>query len=424
MHQFGRSINAQVNPKEPELFEASSEAFENERTLDAYDYFLTSIQNFNADIPNNNISITKGEETLDFELFQGSAKIVGHITPEVIEAHCLIAGYEHINVAVKRRLLERNYQLTYTRFYTKDKNVWLKIYLDNTTMTPQKIFFPLRELALNADYEKEYIASEFNENALLDIEHIRPIPIEEKELKYRFMQRWITECEESIKRLPTNDNAGMHAFTYLTLLLQIDYLVVPKKQMGQKIVQNVSDYFNDDEKSVESKNLELSRYIASLNEMPFERFASQLYLSAMTFSPMERATHEEVATFIEESLGKVRWYKNNRYTRIILTIYRYIALYLLYNYGLHPSTHALLHLIVEIHHGDFFEALGYTRLYDPKNKKFDKRRIVSRIETAIVPYQKQFKQLTPFGDHLDYSSLESFSHGFYLQIKHLNYTEL
>ncbi len=422
--QFGRSINASINPQESELFDASAEAFENDKILEGYSYFLSSLQNFSSDTPNHNIVLQQDPTKLSFELLQGSAKIHGTIDHKSIIAECLIAKAEKTHVAIKRRLLERNYQLTYCRFYTEDGEIKLKIRLDNTTMTPQKIFFPLRELALNADFEKEYIASEFSSDALLDTKNILPITEDEKRLKFDYMKQWTAESLESIKRLPADDNAGMIAFTYLTLLLQIDYLIVPKKEIGQKIVRHISEYFSDDTKPVDRKNAELQNYVTTLDEMDFETFSPQLYNIVVTFSPMERASHEEVATFIDETLMKIRWYKNNRYTRVILTIYRYISLYLLYNYGLHPSLRALLHLVIEVHHADYFKTLGFKPLYDPESGHFEKRTIINQIDKVITPYQQQFKQLRPFGEALSFNSLEEFSHDFYLQLKHLDYTEV
>lgn len=423
-YQFGRSINASINPQEPELFDASAKAFEEENILEGYSHFLTSLQNFTAETPNHNIILTQEADALRFELLQGSASIKGLVTKKSIEAECLIADLAKTHVAIKRRLLERNYQLTYSRFFSSDGLIRLKIRLDNTTMTPQKIFFPLREIALNADFEKEYIASEFSHEALLDTQHVIPIDEKEKRLKYDVMKQWTDHCLESIKRLPSDDNAGMIAFSYLTLLLQIDYLIVPKQQIGQKIIRQISEYFSDDNKSVDRKNSDLQGYVTTLNEITYEEFAPQLYNLTVTFSPMERASHEEVANFIDETLNKIRWYKNNRYSMVILTIYRYIALYLLYNFGLHPSLRALLHLVVEVHHADYFEALGIKPLYNPDNGHFEKRQIISRIDKIITPNQQQFRQLRPFGEALSFDSLEQFSHDFYLQLKHLDYTEV
>ena len=423
-YQFGRGINALPNPQEPELYNDAMTAFEEGRILDAYEAFLDSLQNFNDSAPYPNLTVTKESDELRFELLQGSLVVKGRVTDKVFEAHALIADATKSNVALKRRLIERNYQLTYARYYVHDERIYLKIYLDNTTMSPQKVFYPLRELALNGDYEKEFIASEFSGEGLLETTKLVPIDEDEKELKHRCLSEWVEACQESIKHLPANDNAGMIAFTYLTLLMQVDYLLVPKQKMGREIMRHVNDYFSDDEKSVEQKNRDLAIYIASLGETSYEAFAPQLYKAVLTFSPMERVSHEEIATFIEETFTKIRWYKSNRYPWVIMTIYRYIPLYLLYNYGMYPSLHGLLHLLVQIQHSDFFAELGFEPLYDTQSGRFEKRTIIQQLSRCIKPYQEQFPQLEAFGDALNFSDLEKFSYSFLLQVKHLDYSEL
>ena len=423
-YQFGRGVNASPSPEEPELYNASMTAFEEGRILDAYEAFLSSLQNYNASQPLENISMTKEQDELHFELLQGSLVVKGRVTDKVFEARALIADATRSNVALKRRLIERNYQLTYARYYVHNERIYLKIYLDNTTMSPQKVFYPLRELALNGDYEKEFIASEFEGDGLLETQHLIPIGDEEKRFKHRCLSEWVDACKESIKHLPANDNAGMIAFTYLTLLMQIDYMLVPKQKIGREIMRHVNDYFSEDEKSVEQKNRDLEIYIATLGEMEFDDFAPQLYRAILTFSPMERVSHDEVATFIEETFTKVRWYKTNRYPWVNMTIYRYIPLYLLYNYGMHPSLHGLLHLLVQIQHGAFFSDLGFEPFYDADNGRFEKRSILQQLSRCIKPYQEQFPQLELFGDALNFNDLEKFSYSFLLQIKHLDYSEL
>ena len=423
-YQFGRGINASVNPDEPALYNEAMEAFEAGDILKAYLAFLESLQNFQGNEASRNIRIDEATERLEFELLQGALVVRGSVTDRLFEAHALIADARRINVAVKRRLIERNYQLTYARYYIHDDRVYLKIYLDNAAMSPQKIFYPLRELALNGDYEKEFIASEFDTGALLETDLIQPIPEEEKQFKYRCLTEWVENCEESIKHLPSNDNAGMIAFTYMTLLMQIDYLLVPRRKLGREIMRAVNDYFNEDEKGIEQKNSALESFVHELGETPYETFAPQLYRLVQTFSPMERTTHEEVGAFIDETLNKIRWYKSNRYSRVILTIYRYIPLYLLFNFGMHPSLHALLHLLVQLHHPEYFKALGFDPLYDPENNRFEKRTIIQRIGRCIKPYREQFPELEDFSEALNFSDIEKFSYSFLLQVKHLDYSEL
>ena len=130
---------------------------------------------------------------------------------------------------MKRRFLERNFQLTYCRFSDTGGVIRLFVKLDNSTITPQKIFFPLREIALNADFEKEFIAGEFDESLLLDCNHLIPIDSEKVKRHFEMMQKWIVETRQSLIGLLSNDNTGMVSFSYLALLLQIDYLLLPHK---------------------------------------------------------------------------------------------------------------------------------------------------------------------------------------------------
>lgn len=423
-HSFGRGINATLSKDEEDLFNKSYEAFEKKDILSAYKYFFKSLENFSNANSNQNIIITEEDDKLNFEIFQGTARITGTITKESLYAEVIITKKSSANVALKRLILERNYQLTYAYYFSNDIYIKLKLYLDNITMTPHKVFFPLREIALNADFDKEYIKSEFLDLPIEDIDHLKSVDENELKLKYDFLHKWIDEINAKIATLPSNDNAAMQSFILLYLIFKIDYLIVPKYSIFQKSSKKIQEYFNNESLSVESKNEEIREYINELGEISFEEFKTNFYDAKYTFNPSDRSSHEEVEIFITESLAKIRWYKNNRYNQVIPTMYKYIALYLLYNYGLHPVTKALLHTLVEIQNPDFFEALGYTALYNTEDSTFSKKSIVSKIEDIILPYQSRYKILKPFGDKLNFTSLNEFSNSFYLQLKNLDFEEI
>lgn len=421
---YGRGIHALPNPQEKELFENASEALVNGDILSGYDYFLSSIIHQESNFPSPHLSIERAQDSLHFNLYQGYAHIKGVVTATSLEAYADIALSKELHVAIKRRFLERDFQLTYCRFSDADGIIKLSIRLDNATITPQKIFYPIREIALNADFEKEFIAGEFDESVLLDTAHLLSIPREKIEMNYAFMQQWIQTTRQSLIGLLSNDNTGMTSFSYLALLLQIDYLFLPHKKMAKNISEKINGYFMDDEKLTEDKNADLEQYLSELETMDIESFATQFYDASYTFSPFEQAMHDEIAAFIDESLGKVRWYKNNRSNYVITVIYRYISLYILYNYGLHPSLRSLLHLHVEVYASDFFKAAGETPLYDPHTKTFKENLIAQRIRESVEPYMSRYKGLNNFSEHLNYSDLDHFSQSFYLQIKNLDYTEV
>lgn len=423
-HPFGRGTNANLAPDEEELFNKSYESFEKEDNLNAYQYFFTSLQNFTDGVANNNIKTTLKEDRLNFEIYQGTAKIIGYATKEHLYAEVIITKKDNISVAIKRYILERNYQLTYAYYFSDEKYIKLKLFHDNITMNPQKIFFPFREIALNADFDKEYIKSEFPNVVLEDIDHLEKLDADELEIKYNFLHKWVEDIENKISTLPSNDSAGMQAFIYLNILLKIDYLLVAKYEIYQKASKKIQEYFSDESSTIEAKNEELREYILELKNMDFKEFQTKFYNAKYTFNPTEKTSVEEINNFISESLLRIRWYKNNRYNQIIPTIYKYIAFYILYNYGLHPVTKELLHTLVEIQNPEFFQKLNYPVLYEEDKNYFAKRTIISKIDDAITPYQNRFKLLKPFGDKLNFTSLNEFSNSFYLQIKNLNFEEI
>lgn len=424
VHPFGRGINAKFPKDEEDLFTKSYEAFLEQKTLKAYEYFFLSQQNFTDEIANKNIEIIKSQERLDFTLYQGSAIIKGYVTNEHLSAETILIKSEYANVSLKRHILERNYNLTYCSYFSDKEHIKLKLYLDNITMTPQKIFYPLRELALNGDFDKEYIRTEFSDIPLEDISHITPLEQSELDIKYTFLHQWLEEYELAIASFPTTDNAGMQAFATLALLFKIDYLFVPKYDMFHHLNRKIQEYFIDDATSIESKNDELKEYIEEIKAFDFETFTTKFFNAKYTFNPIDRTSQEEMNHFISESLLKVRWYKNNRHTIIIPTIYEYIALYMLYNYGLHPVIKSLLHMIISIYNPLFLKELGYSVLYEKSENSFAKRAIVSQIDDIIAPYQKRYKSLKPFGSELNFTSLNEFSNSFYLRLKNLNFEEM
>ncbi len=423
-HPFGRGTNANLSPNEEELFNKSYEAFENKNILDAYEYFLKSLENFSNGTSNNNIVTNREDDKLYFEIFQGSARVTGVITSEHFKAEVIIVKKESATIALKRYILERNYQLTYA-YYSSDKShIKLKLFFDNITMSPQKIFFPIREISLNADFDKEHIKCEFPDIQLEDIGHLKPLDDKELKIKYDALHSWIEVLDKKVLTLPSNDNAGMQAFLYLNILFKIDYLLVPKYEMYQKISKKVQEYFGDENPTTEAKNAELKEYIDSLYKMSFEEFSKQFYNAKYTFNPTEKSSFEEITNFISESLTKIRWYKNNRYNQIIPTIYGYISFYILYNYGLNTVLRELFHTLVEIQNQEFFNALEYPTLYDKERHSFSKKAIISKIEDIIIPHQSRFKELEAFGDKLNFTNMNEFSHSFYLQILNLDFEEV
>jgi len=421
---FGRAINATINPNEEELFYKSYEAFEEKEILDAYEYFFQSLLTFNEEGSDNNITIDREEDKLKFEIYQGCSKIIGVVTQETLYAETIITKTDSISVALKRYILERNYQLTYANYFSDDHYIKLKLYQDNITLTPQKIFFPLRELALNSDFDKEHIKSEFDDIILEDIDHIVDIDNKELKVKYKYLQIWIEELEAKVLTLPSNDNSGIQSFLYLNILFKIDYLISPKFKIYQELSKKIQEYFGNENSSIEAKNEELKKYLLTLKELSFEEFSNSFYNARYTFDPIEASSYDDIVIFITESQNKIKWYKSSRYLQIIPTIYNYIAFNSLYNYGMKPVLRELFHTLIVIQNSSYFTALGCASLYDESNETFSKRQIVSKLKLIIEKSESKYKNLTIFTDDLDFSSMNNFSSSYYTMLKNLDFEEV
>ena len=423
-HPFGRGTNADIAPDDESLFNKAYKAFAKKNILDAYEFFLNSIQNYTNELPNGNISIDRDKDTLNFELFQGTCRVNGKITQEHFYAEVIIIKKEEANVALKRYILERNYQLTYACYFSDDEYIKLKVFYNNTTMSPQKIFFPIRELALNADFDKEHIRSEFKNITLQDIDHITKIDENQLKIKYKFLHLWIEKLEEKVITLPSNDNTGMQAFLYLNILLKVDYLLVPKYKIYQKLSKKVQDYFGNEHATIEAKNEELRLYVLKLKELSFKEFSTNFYNSKYTFNPIEKSSYDDLVIFINESLNKIKWYKGNRYPQIISIIYQYMAFYSLYNYTINSVIKELLHLLVIVQNSQFFKTLECENFYDAEKKSFFKRAITSKIQDIVSQNQEKYKNLAIFSDDLNFASLDEFSYSYYSMLRNLDFEEL
>jgi len=421
---FGRGINASINPEEEELFYKSYEAFEKKDILDAYEYFFKSLITFTQENSNQNIIIKRTPKELEFTIYQGCSKITGLITQKTLFAQTIITKTSLATVALKRYILERNYQLTYANYFSDDEYIKLKLYQDNITLTPQKIFFPLRELALNSDFDKEHIRSEFSDIILQDTNHIVLLESKELEVKFKYLKLWIEELEAKVLTLPTNDNSGMQSFLYLNILFKIDYLISPKFKIYQQLSKKISEYFGTENSTVEAKNEELKKYLLTLKNLTLEDFSDNFYNAKYTFDPTETSSYEDIVIFITESQNKIKWYKNSRYLQIIPTIYNYIAFNSLYNYGMKPVLKDLFHTLVKIQNSSYFEELGCSSLYDKENETFSKRQIVSQIKTIIENSAHKYKNLVVFTDDLDFSSMNDFSNSYYTMLQNLDFEEL
>lgn len=421
-YQFGRFISDKKTPEQHLQYQESKKAFSQQRYIDGYEHYFRYL-NFSSSIGNQeNVTFRKYENSLTFKIIQGSCIIKGDVTQTRLSAKVNIAKIIKSNKAVMRRLLEKNYLYTYSSYFIENEMIKSKIYFDNISLSPQKIFFPLRELSVNSDKEKELLLDEFNDLEGVELDHIEAIDSDLKDTKLRFFREWIDKTQQKVSLLPTQEQSGAIAFVWLSLLLKIDYFVTPRGKIGYEIYEAIAEYYLDDDKLVEEKNDSLQIAIIKLKEIDTAKFSKSLYEVQQTFDIFDTDSFNDITNFIEETLTKARWYKEHRYEEIMLSIYEYLGLYILYNYGMNECMRELIQLNVQLHNTDFYNALGIENLY--VNENLNQSKISKTIQKIIKSYAKEYPYLESFDDSLNFDTIEKFHHSYFSSLKNLNFSEL
>jgi len=420
-YSFGRFISEKRSEEQSLEYQNSKKAFKEQRFIDGYEHYFKYL-NFSAQ-ETSNVSFTKSKNSLKFKIIQGSCIINGDITNTRLQAKINLVRIVKNNVAVMRRLLEKNYMYTYSSYYIEDETVKSKIFCDNISLSPQKVFFPLRELAINSDKEKELLLDEFNDLEAVEIDHIEVTDSNLKDTKLRFFREWIDKTEQHVILLPSQEQSGAIAFVWLSLLLKIDYFVTPRGKIGYEIYEAISEYYIDDNKLVEEKNDSLNKAVIKLKELDTHKLSKSVYDVTQTFDIFNENSIEDIYSFIDETLGKASWYKEHKYEEIMLSIYEYLGLYMLYNFGMNECLRELTQLNVQLHNTDFYKALGLNTLGSDDDTLKEKK-ISAKIVNIIKPYTKEYPHLESFDDMLNYDSLEKFHHSYFSCLKNLNFSEL
>ncbi len=421
-YHFGRFISYKKTSEQQELYQQSKKAFSQQQYLEGYENYFKYLCFYDDNGSCGNITFTRDDDTLNFRMIQGSAIVKGVITQRHLKANVSIAHTLKDNVAVMRRLLEKNYMYTYSTFYFEKETLKIKIYFDNIALSPQKVFFPLRELAINADKEKELFLDEFNDLDPVELDHIEAMDTALKETKLRFFREWIDKTEQKVVLIPTQEQSGAIAFIWLGLLLKIDYFITPRGKIGFDIYEAIQAYYLDDYKLVEEKNDALQKAVIKLKELETQKLSKSLYPIKQTFDIFTDNSLDEIRAFIDETLSKVIWYKEHRYEEAIMNIYEYLGLYMLYNYGMNDCLRELVQFNVRLHNADFYSALGDESLY--KNDRLNASRINKEIIQILKGYTDKYPYLEDFSPVLKYQSVEKFHHSYFIALKNLNFSEL
>ncbi|MEO0225616.1 MAG: hypothetical protein ABIL05_01560, partial [candidate division WOR-3 bacterium] len=258
----------------------------------------------------------------------------------------------------------------------------------------------------------------------IDSSHIIEIPQTEKEIKYKYWQKWIKETLDLIAKLNPDKLSGGISYLLLALCYKLDYLVAPEGTLMRALEKIHRIYFSQEERTNLEKNRLMIKEFENLLARPREKFFAELYRVKSTFALVNPTAHSEVINTIESELKNYYWYQENNYPEIVRAIFEYIPGYCLFNFGLHRPTRQFFHILFQVLNQEYFIELGIKPiLYDIKSEKLNQHAIRDATTRVVKSFLRQYPNLRMESANLRFDDLTNFTLSYLEQIKNLNYQE-
>ncbi len=356
-----------------------------------------------------------------FHFFQGSKIIKGFYNEELFEAQVVLATMPQPSVPVMRRLLEMNFNLFYSRYAIDEDNLCMMFDSDIETANPSKLYYGLKELATKADKQDDLLVQDFTALVAAGTEHLIEIPDEEKEIKYKYFQKWIKETLDLIESIDVDKFSGGIAYMLLALAYRIDYLIVPQGKLLRDLEKIVVTYFRKDERLVTEKNQEMVDCFMKLSARTEEEFYPYLFRSVYTFSIVNPQNHKTIADAIYNANQNISWYKENKQFKVAAQIGEYGFSYCQYSYSLPRPLTELYLLFMMVNYPDFFTDLGYsTKYFSLEKAEFNKQEIVDKIKNIETRWKVKYPKINVKTEKLKFDDMVSFNQSFTTEIEFLN----
>jgi hypothetical protein len=421
--RFGRYTDSYKDKAQYEAWDASLAAFDEHNYLEAYKIFFTYLRDDKED----NVRWVEEDGGLRFEVLQGSKRISGVADARQVKAEARIVHAKELSVAFMRRLVEDNYSLDYSRYALDDENN-LVIKFDTSTLdgSPYKLYYALKEVAVNADKKDDVLLDEFK-NLLtpIDMGSKAEISEVEKQTKYNYIKQEIESVlkEANSGKLNADKYPGGISYLLLAVVYKLDFLTIPEGFLMETIERIHHNYFENNNKTFFQKNSFIKKELEKVLERSADQIKAELYATTATFGVLTPKGHDALASLIEGELPNMDWYEENKHERVATSIPTYIVGNALFNYALPKPDRELLDLYYRIIEPDYFKSLGFTFSYfDVAKNEFNQKEIKSSIKKIIDKGKDKYPQLAPDLGQLDFKNPYKFARSYLNMVKNLDFS--
>lgn len=415
--QFGRYSDNNKPVAKVEKWNEAETLFKEKKYADSIAAFFDYLRDEEED----NVKVVKETDRIGFLFYQGTKIIRGFYNAQELQAEVILAKMPQPSVPVMRRLLEMNFNLYYSRFALHKEQIFMFFDSDIETANPSKLYYGLKELATKADKHDDLLVQDFTSLLPVDIDHIVAISNEEKEVKHRFLKKWIDDTIALIATVDNDKYSGGIAYLLLALAYRIDYFVVPTGKLLVTLEKIVEIYFRKDARPITEKNQEMIDCFQKLAAKDKEEVYPYLFRSKFTFSIVTPQVYKTVADAIYNANQNIAWYREHKMPEIAAQISEYGFSYCQYSYSLPRPVTELFHLFMMINYPDYFTALGYeTTLHNKEKNEYDKEKIKEHINGIIARWKEKYPELKFDTEKLKYDNNVVFNQTFTTEIEYLN----
>jgi hypothetical protein len=417
--QFGHFSDNNKTQAQLAAWAKAEGQFHDGKYISCAEGLLAYIQNEGS----NNVQSTRSGNNLSFTIIQGSKRIHGTCSQEGLKAWCPIATMVQPSNPAMRKLLELNYTMSYSRFALREDI--LQIIMDCSTdmMHPNKLYFGLRELALQADLQDDLLLGTFSNMQQIDSEHVLQNSALHKEVKYNFFVASIQEVLLLAQILNPDTYSGGMSYMFMNLLQKLHYLLVPEGRLLEEIDQISTQYWGDIEKKTTVElNQRLQRQLGELLSLPKEMVTDNLFYTNATFCRMPPPDINKVQEVIAACLHAMQFYRDNNQPQIANMVMMYSITNAAYHNSLPQCLRKLIAIYMRTNHADFCAELGITdTLYNPTQNTFSKTQIANLAKQALDSDRHRFPHIKFDVTMLNYTNLVAFNQSFLEQLLLINY---
>jgi hypothetical protein len=414
---FGRYSDNNKSVEKVNRWNEADSLFKEQKYGESLDAFFEYLRDDSAD----NVTYERNGSSGTFQLYQGSKMVRGEFDNQHLKAEVALVRMPQPSIHAMRRLLELNYSLYYSRFALENERLYMRFDSDTTLASPGKLYYALKELATKSDKQHDMLVEDFIILETVDSDHLIHVPRQEKEIKYKYLHKWVKETLDMIATLDAEKFSGGIAYMLLSLVYRIDYLLTPDAKLLNDLEQIAGIYFKkDDRQNVEKNRDMINEFNVLLARSEIEIF-SYLFRSRFTFSIVAPQQYKTVVESIQNTNKNVTWYRENNYPFIAAQVAEYGISYCQYSYSLPRPIKELFHLYMMVRYPDFFDELGYEdRYYDLTTETFNKDAIIKRVKQIQDEWKAKYSNMDFKTDNLQFDSMPAFAYTFTTELEKLN----